>query len=53
MAEIVSSVVVHEAVNQIIHGLVNWNERKSSTEEKMERLELAHIRLDAALETSG
>uniref|UniRef100_A0A0E0LGH5 Uncharacterized protein n=1 Tax=Oryza punctata TaxID=4537 RepID=A0A0E0LGH5_ORYPU len=52
MAEIVSSVVVHEAVKQIIHGLVNWNERKSSAEENMERLEMAHIRLEAAFETS-
>ncbi|KAF0926102.1 hypothetical protein E2562_021816 [Oryza meyeriana var. granulata] len=41
-----------EAVNQIIHGLVNRNERKSSAEEHMERLEMAHIKLEAALETS-
>jgi hypothetical protein len=53
MGEIVSSAVVHETVNKIISGLVDKYERKSSAEEQMERLEMAQIKLEIALETSN
>ncbi|CAL5077156.1 unnamed protein product [Urochloa decumbens] len=54
MAEMVSSAVVQETVSQILSGLVHKCEgkEKSSANENMERLEMAHIRLGAALETS-
>ena len=54
MAEMVSSAVVHETVSQIVSDLINRHEekQKSKTDENMERLELAHIKLEAALETS-
>ena len=54
MVEMVSSAVVHEAVSQIVSDLINRHEekQKSKTDENMERLELAHIKLEAALETS-
>ncbi|KAL5198436.1 hypothetical protein ABZP36_001948 [Zizania latifolia] len=52
MSEIVSSVVVHEAVSQIIYGLINRYDWNSNAEEHMERLEMAHTKLEAALETS-
>ncbi|CAL5077980.1 unnamed protein product [Urochloa decumbens] len=50
----VSSVVVQETVSQILSGLVHKCEgkEKSNANENMERLEMAHIRLGAALETS-
>uniref|UniRef100_A0A0D9WV09 Disease resistance N-terminal domain-containing protein n=1 Tax=Leersia perrieri TaxID=77586 RepID=A0A0D9WV09_9ORYZ len=53
MAEVVSSAIVHEAVNKIISGLVDKYEHKSSAEEQMERLEMAHIKLETALDTSS
>jgi hypothetical protein len=54
MAEIVSSALVHETVNQLISNLVQKYEDKavSSANRNLERLEMAHIRLEAALETS-
>ncbi|KAL5198530.1 hypothetical protein ABZP36_002042 [Zizania latifolia] len=53
MAEIVGSAVVNETVNTIISGLIDTYERKSSAEEQMERLEMAHIKLETALEASN
>ncbi|KAF8775041.1 hypothetical protein HU200_005092 [Digitaria exilis] len=54
MAEIVSSAVVHEAVSQILSNLVqNYEEKEElSASRNLERLEMAHIRLGAVLETS-
>ncbi|KAF0908287.1 hypothetical protein E2562_024702 [Oryza meyeriana var. granulata] len=52
MGEIVSSAVIHETVNKIISGLIDKYEQKSSAEEQMERLEMAQIKLEIALETS-
>jgi hypothetical protein len=54
MAEMVSSVVIQESFSQIISGLVKKYEEKEETNatRHIERLEMAHIRLEAALETS-
>src|SRR6185437_15554463 len=54
MAEIVSSAVVQETVSQVPSGLVQKYEEKeeSNVNRNLERLEMAHIRLEAALETS-
>uniref|UniRef100_A0A0D3GLR3 Rx N-terminal domain-containing protein n=1 Tax=Oryza barthii TaxID=65489 RepID=A0A0D3GLR3_9ORYZ len=53
MGEVVSSAVVHETVNKIISGLIDKYEQNSSAEEQMERLEMVHIKLETALETSS
>jgi hypothetical protein len=55
MAEIVSSAVVHETVSQILSTLVqNYEDKEESNANRnLERLEMAHIRLEAALEMSG
>ncbi|KAF0908288.1 hypothetical protein E2562_024703 [Oryza meyeriana var. granulata] len=53
MGEIVSSALVHETVNKIISGMIDKYEQKSSGEEQMERLEMAQIKLELALETSN
>jgi hypothetical protein len=54
MAESVSAAIVQEAVGQLLSGLVQKYEEKEETNEErnLERLEMAHIRLEAALETS-
>lgn len=54
MANMVSSAVVHEAVSQILSDLINRHEgkEKSKANENLERIEMAHIKLEAALETS-
>ncbi|KAJ1287530.1 hypothetical protein BS78_02G017300 [Paspalum vaginatum] len=54
MAEIISSAVFQETVNQVISKLVQKYEEKeeSSANRNLERLEMAHIRLEASLETS-
>ena len=54
MAEIVTSTVVQETVSQVLSGLVQKYEDKeeSNVIRNLERLEMAHIRLEAALETS-
>jgi hypothetical protein len=54
MAEIVSSAVVQETVSQVLAGLVQKYEDKedSNANRNLERLEMAQIRLEAALETS-
>jgi hypothetical protein len=50
----VSSAVVLEAVSQILSDLINRHEgkQKSKANENLERLEMVHIKLEAALETS-
>nr|XP_034579185.1 uncharacterized protein LOC117842781 isoform X3 [Setaria viridis] len=55
MAEMVSSVVAQETFSQILSGLVDRYKEKedSSANRNLERLEMAHIRLEAALETSN
>lgn len=55
MAELVSTAIVQETVTQILSGLVQKYEEKEESNEKrnLERLEMAHIRLEAALETSN
>ncbi|XP_062189348.1 uncharacterized protein LOC133892526 [Phragmites australis] len=54
MMEMVSSAVVQETVSQILSGLVHGFEGKEKLDanENLERLEMAHIKLEAALETS-
>ncbi|WVZ61670.1 LOW QUALITY PROTEIN: hypothetical protein U9M48_011508 [Paspalum notatum var. saurae] len=54
MAEIVGSAVVQETVSQVISNLLLKYEEKeeSNANRNLERLEMAHIRLEAALETS-
>lgn len=56
MVDKVSSVVVQETVNQILSGVIDKYEyisnAKMNMEMNMERLDMAHIKLEAALETS-
>ena len=54
MAEIVSSAVAEGIVTQIVSSVLDMQrqERRPSEEERLERLEMAHIKLEAALETS-
>ena len=54
MAELVSTAIVHETVSQILSGIVQKYDEKdeSNANTNLERLEMAHIRLEAALETS-
>ena len=54
MAELVSTAIVHETVSQVLSGIVQKYEEKdkSNANTNLERLEMAHIRLEAALETS-
>ena len=54
MAEIVTSAVVQETVSQVLSGLVQKYEEKeeSNVVRNLERLEMAHIKLEAALEIS-
>jgi len=54
MAEMVGSAVVQGAVSQILSDLIDRHEgkEKSKDNENLERLEMAHIKLEAALETS-
>lgn len=51
MAEMVGSAVVQEAVSQLLSGVVQ-RYAESNGNRNLERLEMAHIRLEAALETS-
>jgi hypothetical protein len=55
MAELVSTTIVQETVTQILSCLVQKYEKKEESNEKrnLERLEMAQIRLEAALETSN
>ena len=51
MAKIVCSAIVEETVSQILSGLVQKYEVKeeSNSSRNLERLEMAHIKLEAAL----
>ncbi|XP_066393004.1 uncharacterized protein [Miscanthus floridulus] len=55
MAEMVSSAVIQESFGQILSGLVKKYDGKEEINgiRNIERLEMAHIRLEAALETSN
>jgi hypothetical protein len=55
MYEMISSVVVQETVGQILSGLVYRYEGKENSDpsDNLERLEMAHIKLEAALQTSS
>jgi hypothetical protein len=55
MAEIVGSAVIQESVSQILSGLLQKYEEKhnSNAFRILERLEMAHIRLEAVLQTSN
>ena len=54
MVESVNTAIVQETVSQILSGIVQKYEEKeeSNASINLERLEMAHIRLEAALETS-
>ena len=54
IAEIINSAVVQETVSQVLSSIVQKYEEKeqSNARKNLERLEMAHIRLEAALETS-
>ncbi|CAL4994827.1 unnamed protein product [Urochloa decumbens] len=54
MAKMVGSAVVQEAVSQILSHLIDSHEEKEKSKgnKNLERLEMAHIKLGAALETS-
>jgi hypothetical protein len=54
MAEIVTSTVVQEIVSQVLSDLVQKYEEKeeSNVNRNLERLEMAHIKLEVALEIS-
>ena len=49
----VSSVVAQDTVSQILSGLVQRYAESNDANRNFERLEMAHIRLEAALETSN
>ncbi|WVZ50747.1 hypothetical protein U9M48_001972 [Paspalum notatum var. saurae] len=51
-AEMVGSAVAQEAVTQVLSRFKERYQEKSDAKERMERLEMAHIKLEAALEAS-
>jgi len=53
VAEMVSSAVAQEAVNQVLSRLKEGYQEKSDAKESIERMEMAHIKMEAALETSN
>ena len=52
-AEMVSSAVAQEAVNQVLSRIKDGCHHKSDAKEHIERMEMAHIKMEAALETSN
>jgi len=46
-AELVGSVVAQEAVNQILSRIKEGHQDKSDAKEHIERMEMAHIKLEA------
>jgi hypothetical protein len=52
-AEMVSSAVAQDAVNQVLSRIKEAYQEKSDAKENIERIEMAHIKLEAALETSN
>jgi hypothetical protein len=54
MAELAGTAVVQETLRQILSGLVQKSDKEESNANRnLERLEMAHIRLETALETSN
>ncbi|XP_006653099.1 uncharacterized protein LOC102717336 [Oryza brachyantha] len=53
MAEIVRSAIVGEAVSRIFSGIISKHEDNSDEGDNIERLEMAHIKIEAAIETSN
>lgn len=53
MSEVIASAVVGEAVSRISTFLIDNHNRKSSEEDGLERLEMAHIKMEADLEVSS
>lgn len=53
MAEMVGSIVVGEVVNRASSYLIGRHRDRLSTREGVERLEMAHIKMEAALEVSA
>ncbi|CAD6253325.1 unnamed protein product [Miscanthus lutarioriparius] len=49
----VSSAVAQEAVNQVLSRIKEDYQDKSDAKENIERMEMAHIKMEAALETSN
>ena len=53
-AEMVSSAVAQEAVNEVLSRIKEgYQEDKSDAKENIERMEMAHIKMEAVLETSN
>ncbi|KAM0892223.1 hypothetical protein ACQ4PT_025887 [Festuca glaucescens] len=52
MAEVVSSVLIGEAVNRATSFMLAKNEEREDMSEDLERLEMAHIKMEATLEAS-
>lgn len=52
MAEMVSSAIVGETVNRIMSSFTGKDEEKSKQKENIERLEMAHIKMEAVLQVS-
>jgi hypothetical protein len=52
MAEMVSSAIVGETVNRIMLSVTGKDEEKSKQKENIERLEMAHIKMEAVLQVS-
>ncbi|KAF8700132.1 hypothetical protein HU200_034498 [Digitaria exilis] len=52
MADTVSSAVTQEVVHQVLSRLTERYENSSDAKDRMERMEMAHIRMEAALEAS-
>ncbi|KAK3146927.1 hypothetical protein QOZ80_3BG0275200 [Eleusine coracana subsp. coracana] len=53
MAEMVGSLVVGEVVNRTSSFLISKHKERLTTWEGIERLEMAHIKMEAALDISG
>uniref|UniRef100_A0A0A9HZJ3 WW domain-containing protein n=1 Tax=Arundo donax TaxID=35708 RepID=A0A0A9HZJ3_ARUDO len=53
MAEMVSSALIGETVNRIMSNLTGKDEEKSWGRENIERLEMAHIKMEAMLQISN
>ncbi|XP_066393167.1 uncharacterized protein [Miscanthus floridulus] len=52
MADMVSSAIVGETVNRIMSSITGKDEEKSKQNENIERLEMAHIMMEAVLQVS-
>ncbi|KAL6850082.1 hypothetical protein ACP4OV_020709 [Aristida adscensionis] len=52
MSEVVGSAIVEEAVNRIFSGIISKYEDDPDEEDSIERLEMAHVKMEAAVQTS-